>query len=201
LISELLRSRRIRKQYTGPDVSFRPDPPETLARLARVAGCPTGAAPIPWLAKRGLIERVAPGDGGFRFKTSPGPTIKIIRGAEIDGPKGEAGPRRHGIFEYHCPTCPLVRGCSRQPLLDACRQLSALYGLTKETAGVFRQGSELADISCRVEDGAQLTVVEPSRGRIHFGKYVKFESSAWNDRSVDEPAADLDAATTDVTDV
>jgi hypothetical protein len=56
--------------------------------------------------------------------------IRIIRGAEVDGPNGAAGPRRHGVWEYHAPLYALVCGYSRQPLLDACRQLKSLYGLT-----------------------------------------------------------------------
>jgi hypothetical protein len=27
--------------------------------------------------------------------------ICIIKGAEVDGPKGEAGGKRHGVFAYH----------------------------------------------------------------------------------------------------
>jgi hypothetical protein len=63
--------------------------------------------------------------------------IKIIRGAEVDGPKGQDGPRRHGMWAYHAPAYPEVCGYSRQPLLDACRQLKSLYGLSAERAGVF----------------------------------------------------------------
>ena len=99
--------------------------------------------------------------------------IKIIRGAEIDGPKGDR--RRHGVFEYHADCAdryPLVCGYSRQPLLDACRQLKSLYGLTGERVGVFRERSEVADISCPIDVGAATTVQEPDKGVVRFGKYV-----------------------------
>jgi hypothetical protein len=58
--------------------------------------------------------------------------IKIVKGAEVDGPRGEAGGKRHGVFAYHADPelYPLVCGFSRQPLLDACRQLKSLYGVT-----------------------------------------------------------------------
>lgn len=98
--------------------------------------------------------------------------IKILRGAEVDGSKGEAGPRRHGIWEYHAPRYPLVCGYSRQPLLDACRQLKSLYGLTGDRAGLFREDRDTADISCPIEVGAANTVKEPDRGAVRFGKYV-----------------------------
>ena len=95
--------------------------------------------------------------------------IEIIKGAEVDGSKGEAGPHRHGVFAFHAPRYPLVCGFSRQPLLDACRQLKSLYG---EIAGLFREGRDTPDISCSVEVGAATTVQEPSNGVIRFGKYV-----------------------------
>jgi hypothetical protein len=74
-------------------------------------------------------------------------TIRIDLGAEISGPGPGAG-RRHGIFEYSCVRYPRVRGYSRQPLLDACRKLKALCGLTGERVGLFRKGRSESDLSC-----------------------------------------------------
>jgi hypothetical protein len=102
--------------------------------------------------------------------------VRIQRGAEVDGPKGDAGPRRHGLWEYHAVAYPLVFGYSRQPLSDACRQLKSLYGLTGQTAGVFRDGSDVADISCVIETGALVTAKDQNIGGIRFGKYVPFEA-------------------------
>jgi hypothetical protein len=51
-------------------------------------------------------------------------------------------------------------------------QLKSLYGLTGACAGLFREGSEVADISCTVEAGAATTVKEPDKGAVRFGKYV-----------------------------
>lgn len=93
--------------------------------------------------------------------------IRIERGAEVSP----------GVFEYHCLAWPLVCGKSRQPLLDACRQFKTLYGLTKEAAGVFRNGSSAPDISCRIEVGASLTTSDPSLGRISFVKFTPFEAN------------------------
>jgi hypothetical protein len=87
--------------------------------------------------------------------------IRIERGAEV-------GP---GIYEYRVWGTPIF-GKSRQPLLDACRQIKAMGGPTKQQhAGVFRKGSTVADISCSVEVGALLTISEPDKARVRFVKY------------------------------
>ena len=87
--------------------------------------------------------------------------IEIIRGAETSP----------GIWEYSVPSLAL-RGKSRQPLLDACRQLKSLYGLTAARVGLFREGSELADLSCPIEVGAATTVTERDKGTVKFEKYI-----------------------------
>jgi hypothetical protein len=97
--------------------------------------------------------------------------IKIVRGAEVDGPKGDDGRRRHGIRAYHAPAYPQVCGYSRQPLLDACRQLKSILGDTSVRVGLFREGSEVADISCTLKAGAATTVSETDRGGVQFVKY------------------------------
>jgi hypothetical protein len=97
--------------------------------------------------------------------------IRIELGAEVDGP-GEHAGHRHGIWHYHCVRYPEVCGYSRQPLLDSCRQLKSLYGLTAELAGLFREGRDTPDLSCAVEIGAATTAPERSNGGIKFEKYV-----------------------------
>jgi hypothetical protein len=99
--------------------------------------------------------------------------IRIELGAEVNGPGPKAG-KRHGIFEYSCVRYPRVRGYSRQPLLDACRKLKALYGLTGERVGLFRKGRSESDLSCQLEVGVATTVSEPDRGVIHFTGYRTF---------------------------
>ena len=89
--------------------------------------------------------------------------IRIERGAEVSP----------GIWEYFIPAFRL-RGKSRQPLLDACRDIKRMGGPTGERAGLFREGSDIPDISCTVEAGALLTVSEPDRGSVHFVKYRPF---------------------------
>jgi hypothetical protein len=85
---------------------------------------------------------------------------------------------RPGVWHYTVPSLGLA-GQSRQPLLDACRQLRAIFGDTSVRAGVFRAGRAEADISCSVEWGAQHTVNEPpGRGRISFGKFSEFDRDA-----------------------
>jgi hypothetical protein len=92
--------------------------------------------------------------------------IRIERGAE-------AAP---GIWKYSVPSLALC-GKSRQPLLDACRQIKRVLGPTGARACLFRGTSTVPDISCLVEKGALLTVKEPDKGKtIHFANY-----QAWID--------------------
>jgi hypothetical protein len=94
--------------------------------------------------------------------------IRIERGADVGS----------GIWQYSVCGYPLLSGKSRQPLLDACRQLKSMGGLTDHRAGVFRRGLEVADISCVVREGAELTVSEPSGiGRVRFVKYRAFDAA------------------------
>jgi hypothetical protein len=93
--------------------------------------------------------------------------IRIIKIAEIDG----RGHRGRGVFAYHAPEYPLVRGFSRQPLLDACRQLKSIYGVTAKRVGLFREDRDTPDISCSIEVGASTTVSDCARG-LRFTKYV-----------------------------
>jgi len=87
--------------------------------------------------------------------------IQIIRGPETSP----------GIFEYS-PSLALC-GRSRQPLLDACRQIKRAGGDTAQRAGVFREGRDTPDISCPVEAGAALTVEETVSGP-RFRKYQPY---------------------------
>jgi hypothetical protein len=85
-----------------------------------------------------------------------------------------------GIFEYAIPSLGL-HGKSRQPLLDACRQIKRILGLTEEAqehAGLYRPGRTTPDLHCAVLVGAEWTVSEPSSGRIHYVKYREFDRSA-----------------------
>jgi hypothetical protein len=93
----------------------------------------------------------------------------------------EVGP---GIYEYRVWGHPIF-GKSRQPLLDACRQLKAMGGFTGQRAGVFREGSIVADISCLVEAGALVTVKEEDKGRVKFTKYQEH----WATRQPEQQAA------------
>jgi hypothetical protein len=98
--------------------------------------------------------------------------IRIERGAETAGPEDNPRYRRHGTWAYTCPQYPLVCGYSRQPLLDACWQLQTHYGVTHERVGLFRGGTDVADISCPIEAGAATMVSDPDKGTIRFVKYI-----------------------------
>jgi hypothetical protein len=85
-----------------------------------------------------------------------------------------------GIFEYSVRSLGLI-GKSRQPLLDACRQIKRALGSTKAAqarAGLYRPGRTTPDLHCVVLIGAGLSVTEPSNGRIHFAKFQEFSRSA-----------------------
>jgi hypothetical protein len=100
--------------------------------------------------------------------------IRIELGAEIDGPKPTDG-KRHGVFEYHAPAYPLVRGYARQPLLDACRQIKRMGGDTAERAGLFWPGSDVPSLTCSIEAGAGLTVEEGSKSNgPRFARFKPF---------------------------
>jgi hypothetical protein len=89
--------------------------------------------------------------------------IRVERGAEISP----------GVFAYTVPSLGLS-GQSRQPRLDACRQIKALLGPTGQLAGLFREGSSDWDICRRVDVGAEFTVKEESAGGIRFGRHEPF---------------------------
>src|ERR1700676_5095353 len=97
--------------------------------------------------------------------------IKIFRGAEVSP----------GIWEYSVPSLALC-GKSRQPLLDACRQIKRAVGSTAQRAGLFREGGDIPDICCPVEAGASLTVEETTRSSIRFRKYREVDFAKVFDR-------------------
>src|SRR6516162_304771 len=92
-----------------------------------------------------------------------GRMIRVERGAETSP----------GVFAYTVPSLGLS-GRSRQPLLDACRQIKSLLGPTGQLAGLFREGHSEWDIRCPVDAGAELTVKEESAGGIRVAKHMPF---------------------------
>ena len=82
-----------------------------------------------------------------------------------------------GIFEYRIPSLR-VEGRSRQPLLDACRQIKSILGHTAELAGLFSEGRTQWDLRCSVNVGAELTVSERSAGAIRFERFKEFKETA-----------------------
>jgi hypothetical protein len=94
--------------------------------------------------------------------------IRIERGPEV----------APGIFEYSIPSLRLF-GRSRQPLLDACRQIKATGASTGERAGIFREGRTEPDMSCPVEVGARFTVKERASGGIRFETFEEVDPSVF----------------------
>ena len=103
------------------------------------------------LAKRDVRPDVPPAKGILRDDLDLRPrrpqVIRIERHEEV----------RPGVWRYTVPGIG-IEGRSRQPLLDACRQIRAILGDTSQRAGLFREGRTEADISCSVNKGALLTV-------------------------------------------
>ncbi len=89
--------------------------------------------------------------------------IRIERGIEVSP----------GVWEYTVPSLGLC-GRSRQPLLDACRQIVRTGADPQHEAGLFRAQSTEADIACPVGIGASFTVSEPDKARPRFVKYREF---------------------------
>jgi hypothetical protein len=102
--------------------------------------------------------------------------IKIIRGAEVDGPKGEAGARRHGTWAYSATGYPLVCGYSRLPLLDCLPAVKIALRAYRTACRPIPRGQGHPDISCGIDVGAATTVREPANGAIGFSKYVAFSN-------------------------
>ncbi len=76
--------------------------------------------------------------------------IRVELGEEIE---------RRGKWRWACPEYD-VEGISRQPLLDACREIKRMGGDPVSAAGLFRKGSRIADLTCSVGWGADHTVRE-----------------------------------------
>jgi hypothetical protein len=75
--------------------------------------------------------------------------IKVLVGKESPG----------AFFKYTVPEFDLS-GKSRQPLLDACREIIKVGGDKNARAGLFRGDRAEADLSCRVGIGARMLVDE-----------------------------------------
>jgi hypothetical protein len=88
--------------------------------------------------------------------------IRIVRGSEVSP----------GLWEYTVPSLSLS-GRSRQPLLDACRQIKRAGGDPRTPAIIYREGVEYPDMSTTVGYGAGLTVSETDKG-IRFVKFKEF---------------------------
>jgi hypothetical protein len=102
--------------------------------------------------------------------------IRIDLGPEVDGPL-PTSTKRHGVFRYSCASHGSVEGFSRQPLLDACRQLKSLYGVTRtQQVGLYREGRDTPDLWCSVDVGAATTVDETT---MRFKKYQPFKPGAF----------------------
>jgi hypothetical protein len=91
-------------------------------------------------------------------------SLRVERGAEV----------APGVFAYSIPSLRIA-GKSRQPLLDACRQINSILGPTKSRVALFREGYSEPDIACSVEWGAGRTVFDPSKGRIRFAEFHPFD--------------------------
>ncbi|KRR21341.1 hypothetical protein CQ14_06745 [Bradyrhizobium lablabi] len=96
--------------------------------------------------------------------------IRIDLVEEID----RAGDHRRGIWHWRCEA---LSGFSRQPLLDACRELQRIGANPAERAGLFREGKNVPDLWCRIDVGARTTVDEAGPW---FAKFKPFDPQLRN---------------------
>jgi hypothetical protein len=101
--------------------------------------------------------------------------IRVDLGEERDGSSENAG-RRHGKWHWRCSLYG-VDGYSRQPLLDACREIKSMGGDPFLLAGLFRDECSTPDLTCSVGWGADHTVDESGTPR--FRKWIPFDPSIW----------------------
>jgi hypothetical protein len=95
--------------------------------------------------------------------------IRVERGKEVGG-----GPETVCRFHYHVVGHE-IRGVSRQPLSDACRELIAQGVDPLTPVGRFREGRAEPDLTSTVGAAAALTVIEPNKGVIHFAKFQPYQ--------------------------
>jgi hypothetical protein len=93
-------------------------------------------------------------------------TIRVERGAEV----------RPGVFTYKADVLGAhIGGQSRQPLLDACRQIKTLLTDTWQVwASIYREGRDEPDMSCSVDWGAAHRVWEGNDGPPRFVLFTEF---------------------------
>ena len=76
--------------------------------------------------------------------------IRVELGEEIGG---------RGVWRWTCPRYGL-QGRSRQPLLDACREIKRMGGDPLANVGLFREARSVPDMTCGLGWGAGKTVDE-----------------------------------------
>ena len=85
--------------------------------------------------------------------------IRVELGGEI---------KNRGVWRWTCPRYGLA-GRSRQPLLDACREIKRMGGDPADIVGLFREARSMPDMTCTIGVGAGLTVDESRTPR--FAKW------------------------------
>jgi len=96
--------------------------------------------------------------------------IKVMRGKEV----------KPGVFEYEgtLPGGRVFRGASRQPLLDACRQIKSIWGFSRYTGrlrvGMFREVQTEPFTSCDLDWGSEHTIIERSNMGLRVEKYREY---------------------------
>ena len=81
--------------------------------------------------------------------------------------------KRRGRFRWTCPQYALS-GISRQPLLDACREIQRMGADTAALVGLFREARSVPDATCSVGWGAAHTVDEATT---RFAKWKPWDKN------------------------
>ncbi|MGY2987694.1 hypothetical protein ACVI1K_005041 [Bradyrhizobium sp. USDA 4508] len=85
-------------------------------------------------------------------------------------------PAPAGKWRWRCDA-PALSGVSRQPLLDACRELQRIGADPSERAGLFWPGRTQPSLTCEIAVGAGLTVNEAGP---RFEKFRPFDPQLRN---------------------
>ena len=91
--------------------------------------------------------------------------IRVMLGEEYGGWRSVGCGFSHGVWHWYVRlgqngNASTLEGYSRQPLLDACRELQRIGTPLTSPVGLFREGRSKPDLFCTVEAGAGLTVRE-----------------------------------------
>ncbi len=89
---------------------------------------------------------------------------------------------KNGKYRYSIPEYGVRNAVSRQPLLDACREVKRMGADPYREIALFRLGSDTWDLKTTVGYGASKIVSEEDRGGLRLRSFVDNPSHFWRAR-------------------